>query len=691
MTKHLLLEIGMEEIPARFVRSAMQQLADKVGDWLTEARLAHGELKAYATPRRIAVIVSDVAEQQEDLDVEAKGPSRKIAVDDAGQWTKAALGFARGQGVAPEQLFFRELDGTEYVYARKKVVGKRTVDTLSEALSKIVTSLSFPKNMRWGAYELRYVRPIRWIVALFGEEVVPFDVAGVRSDRQSHGHRFLGKNVSIPEPSAYEATLRSEFVEVDIDKRKASILKQINDLAESKGWVIDIDQGLLEEVLFIVEYPTVLYGTFEDEFLDIPQDVLITSMREHQRYFPVKNKEGKLLPYFVTVRNGDDTSLDVVARGNEKVLRARLSDARFFYYEDQKLAIDDALAKLERIVFQDELGTVGDKVRRIRALSGKLAEQFSVDPETRLKVDRSAEICKFDLVTQMVYEFPELQGVMGEDYARKAGEDADVSRAIFEHYQPRFAGDAVPASLIGAILSLADKLDTIAGCFSIGIVPTGSQDPYALRRQASGIVQIILEHDLPISLGELFELALTQVQDRIGLKRDKDEILHDLHEFFALRVKNVLSETARYDVVDAIMAAGIGRLQSAVRKAAALQDSVRAETMKANVEAYNRVDNLAAKATKSGTDASLFTESVERELYDTWQNVRVRFIGLLESEKEHEALQALEELREPITRFFDTVMVMTDDAAVRNNRLGLLAAMAADFKRFADFQKLVWS
>ncbi|AJY76332.1 glycine--tRNA ligase subunit beta [Paenibacillus beijingensis] len=693
MAKDLLFEIGLEEVPARFVRGAMNQLEEKTVKWLEASRIAFGEVEAYATPRRIAVLVKEVAEKQADVNEEVKGPSRKIALDAEGNWSKAALGFARSQGVQPEQLFFKELAGVEYVYANKSSVGTETAGVLSEGLTSILTGMTFPKNMRWGAYDLRFVRPIRWLVALFGSEVIPIEITGVKSGNVSRGHRFLGEEAAIEEPSAYVEALRAQHVIADVAERERLIVEGIESLAKERGWEIAVKEDLLEEVLFLVEYPSVLTGSFDPSFLAIPQEVLITSMREHQRYFPVLNAEGELQPHFVTVRNGDRTSIDVVAKGNEKVLRARLSDAKFFYAEDQKLAIGDALAKLENIVYHEELGTVADKVRRVRELAGRLAELLKADSQTAADADRASEIAKFDLVTQMVYEFPELQGIMGEDYARKAGEREAVAKAIFEHYQPRFSGDRAPASLPGAIVSLADKLDTIAGCFSIGIIPTGSQDPYALRRQAAGIVQIILAHGLPVELGQLFDLAL-HIHTERGLKRNAEEIRKELYEFFALRVRNVLSEQGiRYDVIDAVMAAGYDDLKLTVERSAvlvALVTGAQKEEFKSVVDAFTRVANLAAKSEGGDADPAKFEAEAEHLLYDAWSEVHSAFAAALAAGDVAGALAKLATLKEPINGYFDAVMVMAPEEAVRRNRLATLSLIAGDVAAIADFSKLVW-
>lgn len=694
MAKDLLLEIGLEEVPARFVRDAMDQLKHKFEKWLQEHRISYETIQAFATPRRLAILATAVAEKQTDVEEEAKGPSRKIAQDDNGNWSKAALGFARSQGVEPESLYFKALSGVEYVYAKKSSIGVETQAMLSQGFTDVITSMSFPKNMRWGSYEMRFVRPIRWLVALYGNEVVSLELAGVTSGRVSRGHRFLGDEAVIESAEQYVEQLRKQQVIVDVNERQALIVEQIQALAAEKNWKIAMKDDLLEEVLFLVEYPSTLFGEFDDSFLDIPQEVLITSMREHQRYFPVLDQEGKLLPYFVTVRNGDQRSLDVVARGNEKVLRARLSDAKFFYEEDHKLTIEAALSKLENIVYHEELGSVGDKVRRVTQTASLIAAKLGVDADAAAKAERAAAICKFDLVSQMVYEFPELQGIMGEDYATRLGEDPIVAKAINEHYQPRYSGDAVPSHIVSAIVSMSEKIDTIVGCFSIGIVPTGSQDPYALRRQATGIVQILLAHDLQLSLSELFELSLGVHLDR-GTKRSKEEISKDLNDFFALRVKNWLSEHgAKYDVIDAVMAAGFSDLLLTKKRAELLAHQLEQDNkaeFKLTVEAFNRVCNLAAKAESKQVEAALFQEQSERKLYEAWTAVHNGFVDALNAREVERAYEQLATLREPIVAYFDSVMVMAEDEAVKRNRLATLASIAEDIQAIADLSKLVWA
>lgn len=691
MTKQLLLEIGMEEVPARFIRGAVEQLGQKLTKWLTASRISFSTVQLYATPRRMAVMIRDVNEQQTDLDEEVKGPSLRIAQDEQGQWTKAALGFMKGQGVTEHDVYVKEVADVQYIYARKSSKGAPTFQLLSLHLQDLIQSMVFPKNMRWGSYDLKFIRPIRWMVALFGTDVIPLEITGVTAGRLTKGHRFLGVDIEISSPEVYVERLREQNVIVDIDQRQMMIVQQIESLAADKDWHIAIKEDLLEEVLFLVEYPTILFGNYAPEFLSIPQEVLITSMREHQRYFPVLDKSGQLLPYFVTIRNGNAQALEQVAKGNEKVLRARLSDAKFFYEEDQRMQISDALKRLETIVFHEELGTIGDKVRRIEALATRIAQIINVEQEQLPTVQRAAQICKFDLVSQMVYEFPELQGVMGEDYARKLGESEQVARAMNEHYQPRFAGDQVPTSIVGAIISIADKMDTIAGCFSIGIIPTGSQDPYALRRQATGIVQILIEHNLPLSLSDLFRSALEIIQLQIPLKRTSDEILTDMNDFFSLRMKNILSDKVRYDIADAAMEPGIDRVPVVIRKAHALADFLGSAEAKSTVDAFNRVNNLAAKSSGELTNTVIFEEQVEFDLYKESQSIHILYMERMQQGQEAEALQILTKLKDRINQYFDAVMVMTDNIELRQARLALLATVAKPIFSYADFSRIVWS
>jgi glycyl-tRNA synthetase beta chain len=691
--RDFLLEIGLQEVPARFVDEAIKQLTEKVTKWLDGNHITYSNVTPYATPRRLAVLIEEVSEKQQDVEEEAKGPAKKIAIDEKGEWTKAAQGFAKSQGVSPEALFFREIKGIEYVYLKKEIKGQKTIELLPQ-VKEIITGMTFPKNMRWGSHDLKYVRPIRWMVALFGEEIIPFEITGIETNRESFGHRFLGGKFSISEPKEYKSRLLDQYVIASITERREKILGQIQALEKENNWNIPTDQELLDEVVHLVEYPTAIYGSFDPDFLSIPEEVLITSMKEHQRYFPVQDVSGKLLPHFVTFRNGLEDPNGLVSRGNEKVLRARLSDARFFYEEDKKLKIDTALAKLENVVFHEELGTIGDKIRRIREISKKLATWLGCNKETLQKLDRAAEICKFDLVSQMVYEFPELQGRMGSEYALLAGEDKVVSKAIFEHYLPRYAGDDLPETEVGAIVSIADKLDSIIGCFGIGIVPTGSQDPYALRRQASGIVQMIAQGKWSITLDEMFTKVIDTFEKRTLLKRNREDVLSDLKTFFVLRLKNKMQENQiRYDVIDAVLENEGLDLNDYFAKADVLQRRVEEDSFKSLIETFTRVNNLAQKCEKEHlhVDPTLFDTEAESALHQQYLDIEEKIEVLREARDWNAVIELLSELKDPIDNYFEHVMVMVDDEKVRQNRLTLLKKVSGLINGFANFSKIVFS
>lgn len=688
--RDVLLEIGLEEMPARYITDAMEQLGDKVTQWFAAKNISYEKVELYSTPRRLAVIITNVDEKQADIHEEAKGPSKKIALDEAGNWTKAALGFARGQGVTVDELYVKEINGVEYVFAEKHISGQDTFSILPE-LQDIITSIHFPKNMRWASYDLKYIRPIHWICALYGEEIIPMQILNVTSSNVTEGHRFLGKQITIPTPAQYKQLLEEQFVIVDPKVRKSSILTQLQQLEEKNNWIIPVDEDLLEEVNNLVEYPTALSGTFETSFLQIPDEVLITSMKEHQRYFPVKNEAGQLLPYFVTFRNGNDEHLENVAKGNEKVLRARLADAQFFYEEDQKSSIAESCEKLNKIVFHEELGTTGEKVKRIVMLAGKLADKLQLSHADKEKIIRAATICKFDLVTNMVNEFPELQGIMGEKYAVIFGEDPEVAKAINEHYMPRSADDSVAETKIGAIVGIADKLDTIISFFGIGLIPTGSQDPYALRRQAQGIVQTLLAHQMELSLADIIDLGLAENAGQNLLKHDKEKVKEDVLAFFKLRLKNVLQEEqVRYDVIDAVLANNIGNVNEIVLKAKFIMEQLESDSFKQTVEALSRVTNIADKATSAQYDVALFQAKEEEQLHNAYVAIKDDVIQQIQSLQFAEAFRQLASLTEAINNYFEHIMVMVDDETVRDNRLGHLAAISQLIHQFARFTAIVF-
>ncbi|MEC0252970.1 glycine--tRNA ligase subunit beta [Bacillus halotolerans] len=672
----LLLEIGLEEMPARFLNESMVQLGEKLTGWLAEKNIAHGEVKLFNTPRRLAVLVKGVAEKQDDIKEEAKGPAKKIALDADGNWTKAAIGFSKGQGASVEDLYMKEIKGTEYVFVQKFQAGQETKTLLPE-LNSLITSLHFPKNMRWGNEDLRYIRPIKWIVALFGQDVIPFAITNVESGRTTQGHRFLGHEVSIESPSSYEEQLKEQHVIADPNVRKQMIQSQLEAIVEENNWSIPVDEDLLDEVNHLVEYPTALYGSFESEFLSIPEEVLVTTMKEHQRYFPVKDKNGDLLPYFITVRNGNSHAIENVARGNEKVLRARLSDASFFYKEDQKLNIDENVKKLENIVFHEELGSLADKVRRVTAIAEKLAVRLQADEDTLKHVKRAAEISKFDLVTHMIYEFPELQGIMGEKYARMLGEHDAVAAAVNEHYMPRSAGGETPSTFTGAVVAMADKLDTIASFFSIGVIPTGSQDPYGLRRQASGIVAILLDRNWGISFEELLTFVQTEKET-------------ELLDFFTQRLKYVLNaEQIRHDVIDAVLESSELEPYSALHKAQVLEQKLGAPGFKETAEALGRVISISKKGVRAEIQPDLFENEYEAKLYEAYQTAKQNLQESFSKKDYEAALSSLAALKEPIDAYFDHTMVIADNETLKANRLAQMVSLADQIKSFANMNALI--
>ena len=704
----LLFEIGTEEIPAKFMPGILAQLKELAEKKMDELRSPYEAVKVYGTPRRMTFIADGVAEHQADSTIEAKGPSVKIAFKD-GEATKAAQGFARGQGVDVEDL---EVRG-EYVYAVKHLAGQEVEDLLPGLLHDILTSLSFPKTMRWADHDFRFVRPIRWLVALFGDDVIPVEITGVKSGKFSRGHRFLRpalvegakaveslddakellekavsavKNtvssavnktpgaVEIPCAEAYEEVLKDNFVMVDQDARRELIRQQVIDLAIEEGGHAEIDEELLEEVNYLVEWPTALCGSFEERFLPLPKECIITPMREHQRYFPVLKEDGSLLNKFITVRNGGKEHLDVVAHGNERVLRARLSDAEFFFNEDRKQPLEARLAKLTTVSFQEGLGNMNDKSQRLVKAADMIA--FGLNSKVdREKLARTALLCKTDLVTGMVVEFTELQGVMGREYALLDGEAPEVAKGIYEHYLPRFAGDELPATDIGRIVGIADKLDNIVATFSRGLAPTGSQDPYALRRQALGIINILIDGNYHVSMIKL----IAGVAYLLNIPSEKTkEVIMPVMDFFKQRLKNMLLDQGiRYDVVDAVLADDRNDdIADLAARAQALNAFVATEEAPALIQAATRVANLCKKIEQeTAINTNLFQNPAEGELHKAVTELNNEMLLATVQFNYAAVLQTACKLVAPVNKFFDDVMVMDNDEQIKNNRLALLSAV----------------
>lgn len=691
MSRDLIFEIGTEEIPAKFMNRTLEQLREITNKTFTENRINFESLNTYGTPRRLVLYVKAVSEKQEDLETELKGPSKKAAYDDNNNPTKALLGFTKSNGLDLADIFIKELSGTEYVYGKKHVLGMATKEVLKTLLPGILTSISFPKSMKWGNKTFRFARPVRWLMPIFGDELIEFDKDGIPCSKFTRGHRVLSKDkIEISRAEDYFDILKQEYVIVDQNVRRDIIKKQCEEIAKEKNGVLIEDEELLEEILYLVEYPTALSGSFEEDFLKLPKEAIITPMKEHQRYFPIENKEGSLLNNFIAVRNGDDNFIDTVRQGNEKVLRARLSDARFFYEEDKKTSLDDCVEKLKHVVFQETLGTIYDKTENIMNNSAYLADTLGLDEASKSKLNRAANLAKADLVTNMVKEFDELQGIMGREYALVQGENREVANAIEEHYMPRNAGDALPISLIGSILSIADRIDTISGCFSIGIQPTGSQDPYALRRQAISIINIILDKELHINLRSLIETAIKPFIDKGIVKGELSKVIDDINEFFKQRLKNVLLDKKyEYDVIDAVLAIGLNDIQDAYLKIKELSKWKNQEEFLSIASSFNRVSNLASKADTISVNVQLMVEEEEKRLYESYVNVSKIFGEAIDNKEYDNALKALMIMKTPIDNFFDNTMVMVDDVDVRRNRLAILKTIETMMTRFADLSVIV--
>lgn len=698
MTSSFLLEIGSEEIPARFIDPALEQIKKMTADLLNENRIKFESVETYGTPRRLAVLTAGVAPAQEPLLQEVKGPAVKVAFNASGEATRAAQGFAKSQGVDVSELVVRPVGPVDYVFAVKREEGRPTGEILKGLFLNIINGIHFPKPMRWGDLEVRFARPVRWLAALYGREVVDFEYAGLASGRITYGHRFLSKEpIRLEKPEDYLDKLKEAHVMADPAERKRVIREQVCSVAGSQGGTVEVDQELLDEVTNLVEWPTALCGGFDKNYLRLPKEVLVTPMREHQRYFPVVDPAGALLPKFIAVRNGTAQHLDIVRAGNEKVLRARLSDASFFWDEDLKTPLSRRVDDLKKVVWQESLGSVYEKVRRITTLARQLTAAMGLGDGPAETVSRAAYLCKADLVTSMVYEFPELQGVMGREYALRGGEEPGVAEAIFEHYLPRFAGDRLPETFPGMALSLAEKLDTLVGCFGIGIQPTGSQDPYALRRQALGICHIIIERKLVLSLGDLLGRAYDGYSEgRDGgagtspLSVERDNVLSGLEEFFVLRLKGILAERGLgHDTVEAVLAAGVDDIYGVLQRAGALAAFRQDEYFEELLTAFNRANNLAKKYEGTAVDASLFETDAERELYGACGEVGVKVSGLLEKRDYSGALKEIGALRGPVDRFFEGVMVMVEDQKIKNNRLALLKNVAGLAAPVGDLSRIV--
>jgi len=684
-TRELFLEIGCEELPAGFIPRATAEMEAIITKELAIARLTFSEIKTLATPRRLVLVVKGIPAVQPDAKITATGPSLKAAYDAEGKPTRAAEGFARGQGVDVTALQTITTDKGEYLFVSKQEIGRPTYEILTEILPALVANIPFKKSMRWGDGDVRFARPVHWIVALFDGTVVPFSFGTIESGKISRGHRFMA-NTTFPvsDFAGYLVECERHFVIPDPEKRKEIIRRETHRVAAAAGGRLLPDEELLEQVSYLVEYPSAVHGTFSAEFLKVPKEVLITSMRSHQRYFSIVDANGGLLPGFITINNTLTEDPSVVVKGNERVLRARLSDARFFFEEDQKVRLDDRVESLKKVVYQQKLGTSFEKMERFSSLAEGLADQLN--PAVKNQTSRAAWLCKADLVSAMVGEFPEVQGVMGREYALLEGETTDVANAIAEHYLPTQAGGELPASDIGAFVSIADKMDTICGCFGVGLIPTGAADPYALRRATIGIIAIILDKGYRLSLRSLIDQSLLLLSAK--LNRPKELVASDILDFFRSRFVNLMGSSYASDAVDAAIAAGFDDLVDVKARVAAVAEFKTHPDFEPLTVAFKRVGNIVKDGVDALIDTSLFQDGAEGDLYEAIQTVKSSTDRLISAGLWLDALTQIATLRGPVDRFFDKVMVMAEDPQLRTNRLALLTRIADLFGKIADFSRI---
>ena len=685
MAKELFLEIGTEEIPAGFLPRAMADMEAMIRRELESSRIDFGDIRTMATPRRLVLAVAGLPALQPDAEITAMGPAKNIAFGPDGTPSKAAEGFARGQGVDVASLTLVATDKGEYVAAVRKETGRPVHELLADILPRLIGNIPFKKSMRWGDFDIRFARPIHWIVALFDGVVVPFSFGPIESGTVSRGHRFMGNSTfPVKDFSHYLEECERHFVIPDPEKRKEIIRREIHRVAKAAGGHLLPDEGLLDEVTFLCEYPSAVHGTFSPDFLKVPKEVLITSMRSHQRYFSVVDENGKLLNAFITVNNTLSEDPSVVVKGNERVLRARLSDARFFFEEDLKVPLESRVESLKSVVYQQKLGTSYEKMERFRALAADLAELLS--PAVKARTERAAYLCKADLVSGMVGEFPEVQGIMGREYALAQGEEPEVAQAIAEHYLPTQAGGELPTSDIGAFVSMADKLDTICGCFGVGLIPSGSADPYALRRSALGVINIILDREYRLSLTDLIDRTVARLSAK--LTRPEAEVKSDVIEFFRGRFVNLMADRYPVDAVDAVVSVGHDDLVDAVARIGALSAFKSRPDFAELAVTFKRVGNIVKEGVDVAVNPAQFQDPAEKELAASTANVTIAVKASIGVRDYVTALTEIATLRGPVDTFFDKVMVMAEDEGVRNNRLALLTSIARLFAGVADFGRI---
>lgn len=690
MAHTFLLEIGLEEMPAHVVTPSIKQLVKKTEDYLKDQRIDFDAVKPFSTPRRLTIQIEGLADKQPDVNETVKGPAKKIALDDEGNWSKAAIGFTKGQGLSTDDITFKEVKGTEYVFVEKHIAGKPVKEVLI-GLKDVITSMTFPTLMKWNVYRLDFIRPIRWMVALLDDEVLPIQILDVTASNVSRGHRFLGQDTTINSADEYEEKLKEQFVIVDAQKRKDLIVKQIKEIQDENNWVININPGLLEEVNNLVEWPTAFFGKFDEKYLQLPSEVLITSMKDNQRFFYVNDQNGNILPFFISVRNGNSEYIENVIAGNEKVLTARLEDAMFFYQEDQAKDIDFYVNKLKKVSFHDKISTMFEKMQRVEKIAEVIGQHAKLSDQELKDVKRAAQIYKFDLVTGMVGEFSELQGVMGEKYALLKGENEAVATAIREHYMPISATGELPATKVGSVLSLADKFDSILTFFAAGMIPSGSNDPYALRRQANGIVRIVKNEELNFNLTEMMEAFINAEKDaNVAPDLDQNKEISEIVSFIKDRiVKQLKTDKIRHDIIDAAGNSNNDNIEFIFNVADILNEHKEDDNFKESVEALTRVLRISEKqefaADDLNVDESLFENDSEKNLHSNVESISDDFFSLSSNDEYNK----LFDLKDSINDYFDQTMVMAKDENVKNNHLRELTKLSNMINWFADLNQLI--
>lgn len=691
---NVVLEIGTEEIPAQYMENALKDLNRLAKKYLEESSINYKEIKVYGTPRRLILFIFHIKDKQEDIFQKIKGPAYSIAYNKDSQPQKPALKFAQSQGVNVGDLIVEDTKKGKYIFASKSIIGQPTIELLSQIFPKIIKGMQFPKSMSWGEKSLRFIRPIRWILALYGNKIIKFNLNGLDSENITYGHRLLApQKIKISSTQEYFKKLEKSYVIIDPQIRENIVktdLKQI--IKEINGKKV-INEKQLKEIVYLVEYPNAILGRYDKKYLELPKDVLTVVMEKHQKYFPVFKNKDELLPLFIVIINNSKKYASKIREGNENVLRARLEDAKFFYHEDQKIPLEKRVDKLKNVIFQENLGSLFDKTKRLELLCDYISESLQVEQKVKKDLLRSAHLCKADLVTEMVKEFPELQGIMGKEYAILSGERKEVAEAIFEHYLPRFSGGRLPLTKSGMILGIADKLDSIIGCFVMGLTPTGSQDPYGLRRQSRGKIAIILKNNLQISLKDIIWKSLSLYKESVSveLKIDENEIASQILYFLKQRVKNIfLEDGIRYDVIDAVLAVDSdGDVVDIKHRIKVIEELCNQPIFGKILNSSSRVLNLSKNSEETEIDRSLLKEKAEVRLYHNYENIYPRIKEFISNKEYKKVFNLLGDLCKPVDEFFDQVLVMDKDEEIRKNRISLIKKIGILFNQVADLSKII--